>query len=147
MILKKLSYQLRVPVIATSAIKQTGVEKAIKKLLSQEKDTVTDLAFPRYDDRLEAAISQILQVLGNTVPERAARFYAIKLFEGDALVTEELNLSSFQQSEIADIVQITEEIFTEDAESIVINERYAFIEKSLPTRPRTRCYLQIQPFR
>ena len=29
----------------------------------------------------------------------------------------------------ADIVQITEEIFTEDAESIVINERYAFIEK------------------
>ena len=90
---------------------------------------MTDLAFPRYDDRLEAAISQILQILGNTVPERAARFYAIKLFEGDALVTEELNLSSFQQSEIADIVQITEEIFTEDAESIVINERYAFIEK------------------
>ncbi|QWL83350.1 Ferrous iron transport protein B [Streptococcus sp. ZB199] len=34
---EKLSYQLRVPVIATSAIKQTGVEKAIKKLLSQEK--------------------------------------------------------------------------------------------------------------
>ena len=126
---EKLSYQLGVPVIATSAIKQTGVEKAIKKASLTRKDTVTDLAFPRYDDRLEAAISQILQILGNTVPERAARFYAIKLFEGDALVTEEVNLSSFQQSEIADIVQITEEIFTEDAESIVINERYAFIEK------------------
>lgn len=47
---EKLSYQLGVPVIATSAIKQTGVEKAIKKASLTRKDTVTDLAFPRYDD-------------------------------------------------------------------------------------------------
>ncbi len=43
---EKLSYQLGVPVIATSAIKQTGVEKAIKKASLTRKDTVTDLAFP-----------------------------------------------------------------------------------------------------
>lgn len=38
-------------------------------------------------------------------------------------------MSQFQRKEIEDIIRITEEIFTEDAESIVINERYAFIER------------------
>lgn len=82
-----------------------------------------------YDDRFEAAIAQIIEVLGNSVPHTAACFYAIKLFERDSLVKEELDLSSFQMNEIEDIIQITEEIFTEDSESIVINQRYAFIEK------------------
>lgn len=125
----KLSYHLGVPVVATSALKQTGVDQVVKKAAHTTTSTVGDLAFPIYDDKLEAAISQILEVLGNSVSQRSARFYAIKLFEHDALVEAELDLSPFQRKEIKDIIRITEEIFTEDAESIVINERYAFIER------------------
>ena len=125
----KLSYHLGVPVVATSALKQTGVDKVVKKAAHTTTATVGDIAFPIYDDKLEAAISQILDVLGNSVPQRSARFYAIKLFEHDALVEAELDLSAFQRKEITDIIRITEEVFTEDAESIVINERYAFIER------------------
>ena len=123
----KLSYHLGVPVVATSALKQTGVDKVVKKAAHTTIASVGDIAFPIYDDKLEAAISQI--VLGNSVPQRSARFYAIKLFEHDALVEDELDLSAFQRKEIKDIIRITEEVFTEDAESIVINERYAFIER------------------
>lgn len=125
----KLSYHLGVPVVATSALKQTGVDKVVKKAAHTTIATVEDIAFPIYDDKLEAAISQILDVLGNSVPQRSARFYAIKLFEHDALVEAELDLSAFQRKEIKDIIRITEEVFTEDTESIVINERYAFIER------------------
>ena len=127
--INKLSYHLGVPVVATSALKQTGVDKVVKKAAHTTSGTVGDIAFPIYDDKLEAAISQILDVLGNSVPQRSARFYAIKLFEHDALVEAELDLSAFQRKEIKDIIRITEEVFTEDAESIVINERYAFIER------------------
>lgn len=125
----KLSYHLGVPVVATSALKQTGVDKVVKKAAHTTIASVGDIAFPIYDDKLEAAISQILDVLGNSVPQRSARFYAIKLFEHDALVEAELDLSAFQRKEIKDIIRITEEVFTEDAASIVINERYAFIER------------------
>ena len=125
----KLSYHLGVPVVATSALKQTGVDKVVKKAAHTTIASVGDIAFPIYDDKLEAAISQILDVLGNSVPQRSARFYAIKLFEHDALVEDELDLSAFQRKEIKDIIRITEEVFTEDAESIVINESYAFIER------------------
>ena len=125
----KLSYHLGVPVVATSALKQTGIDQVVKKAAHTTTSTVADIAFPIYDDKLEAAISQILEVLGNSVPQRSARFYAIKLFEHVALVEAELDLSPFQRKEIKDIIRITEEVFTEDAESIVINERYAFIER------------------
>ena len=125
----KLSYQLGVPVVLTSATQGTGVTKALAKAKQTTKASVDEVVMPTYDDKLEAALSQIIEVLGNSVPERSQRFYAIKLFERDPLIQEEVNLSAFQRSDIDEIIAITEEIFTEDAESIVINERYAFIER------------------
>lgn len=126
---EKLAYLMGTPVVATSALKNTGVNKAIQKASQTTKASVDSIQYPTYDAKFEAAIAQIIEVLGQTVPEASSRFYAIKLFERDPLVEEELNLSSFQQKEIANIIQITEEIFTEDSESIVVNQRYAFIER------------------
>lgn len=125
----KMSYQLGLPAVATSAVKNTGVEKAIKTANQTTKTSVETIQYPLYDDKFEAAIAQIVDILGNTVPERSERFYAIKLFERDSLVEADLDLSEFQKGEINDIIKITEEIFTEDSESIVINQRYAFIER------------------
>ncbi|MCS4488089.1 ferrous iron transport protein B [Streptococcus sciuri] len=125
----RLSYQLGVPVILTSATQGTGVAKALAKAKKTTKESVDEAVMPVYDDKFEAALSQIIEVLGDSVPNRSQRFYAIKLFERDPLIQEEVNLSSFQRSDIDEIIAITEQIFTEDAESIVINERYAFIER------------------
>lgn len=125
----KLSYQLGVPVVSTSAIKNTGVDKVVKKAANTTKESVDFIQYPTYSDQFEAAVKQIIDILGDVVPERSARFYAIKLFERDSLVQEELHLSDFQKGEINQVIKITEEIFTEDSESIVINERYEFIER------------------
>ncbi|MBA2796187.1 ferrous iron transport protein B [Streptococcus porcinus] len=124
----KLAYQMGVPVVVTSALKNKGIDQAIKKASQTTKDKIDRIQFPNYDSRFEAAISQIIALLGEAVPSRSSRFYAIKLFERDQLVEEALNLSIPQKQEIRDIIQITEEIFTEDSESIVINQRYKFIE-------------------
>lgn len=125
----KLSYQLGVPVVSTSAVKNVGVEKAVKKAAHITKENVDTIQYPTYSDKFEAAIKQIIDILGDIVPERSARFYAIKLFERDTLVQNEVELSEFQKGEINEVIKITEEIFTEDSESIVINERYEFIER------------------
>lgn len=125
----KLSYQLGVPVVSTSAVKNVGVEKVVKKAAHTTKENVDTIQYPTYSDKFEAAIKQIIDILGDIVPERSARFYAIKLFERDALVQNEVELSEFQKGEINEVIKITEEIFTEDSESIVINERYEFIER------------------
>ncbi|RCW17419.1 ferrous iron transport protein B [Streptococcus gallolyticus] len=125
----KLSYQLGIPVVLTSAIKNIGLTKVIKKAAQTTKETVDTIQYPVYGDKFEAAIKEIIDILGDVVPERSARFYAIKLFERDALVENEVALSEFQKGEINEVIKITEDIFTEDSESIVINERYEWIER------------------
>ena len=53
-----------------------------------------------------------------------------------------MDLSSIQQKEIDEIVKITEKIFGEDAESLVINERYNFI-----THLKTLCVVDEDQFK
>ena len=124
---EKLSYQLGVPVVATSALKKTGIDQVMQqamRVMNQAEEEV----YPAYDNHFEAALSEIIRILGNAVPQKQARFYAIKLFERDKELSEQLALSDFQKTEIEDAIRITEEIYTEDAESIVVNARYEFIE-------------------
>lgn len=65
----KLAYQMGVPVVATSALKNTGVDKAVKKASQTTKGSVDSIQYPTYDAKFEAAIAQIIEVLGQTVPE------------------------------------------------------------------------------
>lgn len=123
--LEKLSYALDTPVVGMSALKNQGVDDALKKVVNVKDG---EERYPTYDKQLEAALSEITTILGQTVPEKLSRWYAIKLFERDVRVQEELKLSSFQQTEIEETIKIAEKIYGEDSESILINERYAFIE-------------------
>lgn len=127
---EKLSYQLGVPVVATSALKKTGIDQVMQqamRVMNQAEEEV----YPAYDNHFEAALSEIIRILGNAVPQKQARFYAIKLFERDKELSEQLALSDFQKTEIEDAIRITEEIYTEDAETIVVNARYEFIESAV----------------
>lgn len=124
----KLSYQLGVPVVTISALKKSGLDKLVKQcqeLLGKEDFTPR---FPIYDDRLEAAISQIDQVLEEAEFLGSPRFYSLKLCEKDPLVENGLQLSKAMRSDIDEIISITESVFFEDAESLVIDQRYQFIE-------------------
>ncbi len=113
--IEKLSYSLGLPVIATSAIKNRGLDEAIALALKLPQIQPID-----YDSRLEGALSEIGKVLKNS-----SRFDQIKAFEGDKIVL--TGLSNEQNHEIADIVKITEKLMTDDRESIIVNERYDLI--------------------
>ncbi|WP_049507882.1 ferrous iron transport protein B [Streptococcus anginosus] len=126
----KLSYQLGVPVVATSALKKTGIDQVMRQAL-REIERTDETIYPIYDSHFEAALSEIIRILGNAAPQKQARFYAIKLFERDKELSEQLALSDFQKTEIEDAIRITEEIYTEDAETIVVNARYEFIEAAV----------------
>ena len=126
----KLSYQLGVPVVATSALKKTGIDQVMQQAM-RVMNQVEEAFYPAYDNHFEAALSEIIRILGNAVPQKQARFYAIKLFERDKELSEQLALSDFQKTEIEDAIRITEEIYNEDAETIVVNARYEFIESAV----------------
>ena len=76
-------------------------------------------------------MSELIRILGDAVSQKQARFYAIKLFERDKELFAQLALSDSQKAEIEDAIRIAEEIYTEDAETIVVNARYEFIESAV----------------
>ena len=124
----KLSYALGLPAVAMSALKKQGMKeltKACEKMIANPKigNTVT------YDDRLEAAFNEIATIIEGKVSKQHLRFVTIKLFERDELVNARLTLTPTEQEEIAEIIEITEKIFDDTAEAIVINERYEAISR------------------
>ena len=126
--LKKLSYLLGVPVIGISALKKKNLSQLEETMIAETKKQ-TSYPFPKYDDRLESALTMISQQLIGIVPEEKARWYAIKLFERDEQVEQELNLAVERQSEIEQTIVTAEKLFQDTSDSIVVNARYDLISQ------------------
>lgn len=126
--LDKLAYGLGVDVVGMSALKKQGLDQGVHKVLNSHKQPKVP-HFPTYDERLEAALSEIIDVMGNTMPTKQARYFAIKLFERDSLTQAALSPSPLQLKEIEEIIGITEKLFDDTSDSILVNERYEFISR------------------
>ncbi|MFD1672143.1 ferrous iron transport protein B [Agrilactobacillus yilanensis] len=127
--LEKLAYGLGVPVVGICALKGKGLNEIVDKAVTAIDVPFDEDRYPRYDKRLEAAISEIEAIIKALVPYDRRRWFAIKLFERDVRVFEQVNLTDTQAADIEDIIKTTEKIFTDDSESIMIDERYAFVSQ------------------
>lgn len=127
--LEKLSYGLGVPIVAMSALKGQGLDDLVQQGKVVTETFPLQINYPTYDDKLEVALAEIIKVLGNSVLKTQARWFAIKLFERDEAINQELDLSTFQKKEIEEIIQLTEKVFQDQSDAIIINERYQFITR------------------
>lgn len=118
---KELSEKLGCEIVSISALKGEGVKEAAAKAvkLAEKKASAPVHEFA---PEVESVLDEIETVLTN-VPEEQKRFYAIKLFERDDKIQEQLK----QAPDVENIVAAAEKAFDDDAESIITNERYAYI--------------------
>ncbi|HFI0468441.1 TPA: ferrous iron transport protein B [Streptococcus suis] len=124
----QLAYQLGVPVQPISALKKLGIPQLIHQA-EQLVTRQTEPIFPQYDKQFEAALSQVFDLLPDSIPAYQKRFYAIKALEQDPIIIEQLALSAQQEEDLADIIAILEKIYADDVEAIIVNQRYQLIEK------------------
>ena len=125
----KLSYALGLPAVSMSALKKQGMHELVDEVKQQLAHPKLPDFLPNYDKRLETTLAEIIEIIKVQVPSNRQRFYAIKLFERDEQITKQLQLSSEQLAEITEIIQITEKIFDDTSEAIIINERYEYVMK------------------
>ena len=92
--LEKLSYGLGVPVLPISVLKKQGIEKLIEKIQESAKAAFYSCSCT-YDPRLEAALHEIEDVLGEQSGKK--RWYAMKYFERDQKVREDYEIAVSQQ--------------------------------------------------
>ena len=119
----KLSKELGCEVIEISALKGTGIQKAAEKAvgLAQKKKAMTPVH--AFSEDAENTIKTVENMLTGTVQEEQKRFFAIKLLEKDDKIQAQMKSVPDVSAEI----QKMEELFDDDTESIITNERYVYI--------------------
>ncbi len=122
----ELSKQLGCKVVEISALKGTGIMEAAEAAIDAAKDTKT-IPTHSFSGPVEHAIAHIEEAAVHDLPEEQQRWYAIKIFERDDKVLEQLALPSDKKEHIEKDIAAAEKELDDDAESIITNERYIFI--------------------
>ena len=139
--LKKLSAELGCQAVEISALKGEGTEAAAKAAMAAAKAGKAGELPHVFTGSVEHAIAHIEESIQGKVDDRFLRWYAVKLFERDGKVQEELKLSSDLMAHIDQHIKDCEAEMDDDAESIITNQRYAYIngvvDKAVKKKPRT----------
>ena len=132
--LKKLGEALKCEVVEICALRGEGGQDAAKKAAALGEKH----AFARpprvFEGSVGRALDQIEALIEGEKPTwdaggRLTRWHAVKLFERDERVKEQAPLSPGVLNKIEEIIAGCEKELDDDAESIITNQRYAFIAR------------------
>ena len=124
--IQELSRQLGCKVVEISALKGDGVMEAAEAAVQAAKGTKT-VPTHTFSGPVEHAIAHIEEAAVHNMPEEQQRWYAIKIFERDDKVLEQLTIPADVKNHIEADIQAAEKELDDDAESIITNERYLYI--------------------
>ena len=123
---KELSRQLGCPVVEISALKGTGIMEAAEAAVSAAAGPHTEPQHT-FSGPVEHAIAHIEEAVLHDKPAAQQRWYAIKIFERDDKVLEQLQIPADVMQHIETDIKAAETELDDDAESIITNERYGYI--------------------
>ncbi len=121
-----LSKQLGCKAVEISALKGTGIMEAAEAAIEAAKGAKT-IPMHTFSGPVEHAIAHIEEAIVHEMPEEQQRWYALKIFERDDKVLEQLSIPEDKLAHIENDIAAAEEELDDDAESIITNERYIYI--------------------
>ena len=125
--LNKLGQALGCTVVSMSALKNEGGMEAAQAAIDLAKAHKAGQLPHVFTGSVEHAIAHIEETIEGKVDPRYLRWYAIKVFERDEKVLAELALSADEKAHLEEHIADCEAELDDDAESIVTNQRYAYI--------------------
>ena len=120
----KLSKRLGCPVVETSALKGQGMDELIKTAVDAAKKKAAPTPDLRFVAEVEGPVKQVSDLLGSRVPASTARWYAIKLLEGEQRTIDSLKLPAADLKTIDAAREAMENALDDDAESAITVARY-----------------------
>ncbi len=123
---EELSRQLGCKIVEVSALKGTGIMEAAKAAI-EAADNAKTVPMHTFSGAVEHALAHIEEATVHDMPAEQQRWYAIKVFERDEKVLEQLSLDESTLSHIEEDIKAAEAEMDDDAESIITNERYIYI--------------------
>ncbi|MCC8028472.1 MAG: ferrous iron transport protein B [Lachnospiraceae bacterium] len=126
---KKIGQQLGCAVIEISALKGEGGLEAAEKAVEAAQKAKFSQPLHVFTGSVEHTIAHIEESIESRVSKENLRWYAMKLFERDSKVQEELNFPEDLMKHIEEHIVECENELDDDAESIITNQRYSYIAK------------------
>ncbi len=124
---QRLGEKLGCEAVAISALKGTGVWEAAEKAVTAAQQKRIPVPVHTFADSVETVLETVEGMLGEEVAQSQKRFFAVKLLEKDDKIAERMETVPDVSAQIAEL----EEAFDDDTESIIANERYAYISAVL----------------
>ena len=125
--LEKLGKALGCVCVEISALKGEGCMEAARKAVELARNhTHRDMAHI-FNGSVEHALAHIEESIEGLVKKNYLRWYAIKLFERDELVRQEIRINSDLAVHLEKHIADCEGEMDDDAESIIADQRYTFI--------------------
>lgn len=120
--LRQLAEKLGCELVAISALKGEGIKEAAQKAVKAAQDRKESSVVHEFAPEVEKYLKEIESML-TEVPKGQERFYAVKLFERDDKIKEQIP----KAPDVLEIIARAEEELDDDVESIITNERYQYI--------------------
>ena len=125
--LAKLGAALGCEVVEMSALKGEGGMAAAERTAAMAQNHQAGEPPHVFTGSVEHALAHIEESIQGRVTDGYLRWYAIKIFERDEKVMEELALPSDLKAHLEEHIADCEREMDDDAESIITNQRYAYI--------------------
>ena len=122
----ELSRQLGCTVVEISALKEEGVMEAAEAAIKAAESAKT-IPMHSFSGPVEHALAHIEEAAVHDLPQEQQRWYAVKIFERDDKVLEQLQIPADTMAHIETDILAAETELDDDAESIITNERYVYI--------------------
>lgn len=124
---KNLAKELGCQVVEISALKGTGIKEAAEKAVEVANKHEEMIPQHSFAGCVEHALAHIEEAVLHSRPDEQQRWYAIKIFERDEKVIEQLGIVAQVETHIENDIKSCEKEMDDDSESIITNERYNYI--------------------
>lgn len=113
-----LSKELGCEVVEISALKGTGITEAVRKVVEVAKKKEEMIPAHSFSGSVEHALAHIEEAVLHSMPEEQQRWFAIKIFERDDKVIEQLKINEATFAHIESDIVACERELDDDSESI-----------------------------
>ena len=128
--LQKLAAEIGAPVYPVSALEGKGCREAAEAAvkLAENHQVFKSMELPHvFRGSVEHALAHIEESISDKVEKKTLRWFAIKLFERDEQVLEDLKLPASLIAHLEEHIKDCETEMDDDSESIITNQRYEYI--------------------
>ena len=127
--MEKLSQKLGCTVVPMSALNGDGCKEIANKAIEIANARVHVECPHVFSGSVEHALAHIEESLEEMVEKKSLRWYAVKVFERDEKVLEELKIDKELFSHLEEHIADCEREMDDDAESIITDQRYLYIQR------------------